>query len=869
MKTEFSKESKILLANTQKACNKYNHIKMEPEHLLYAMCFDPGILQIFTDCAINTDRLKLFCENRFKTFAVTNVESKEKEVSSSLQNIISQAKVIAEQYQTEGGVTPLYLLFAVSDILKNVSNAGLTKDTIRGYIRTKGHGAVKKKNITVVTSSSTGKAALQQSILEQCSTDLTEKAQFAKLGPIIGRTEELRRVVQVLCRSSKNNPVLIGKPGVGKNAIVEALAMRMSDGDVPLQLKGKRLLSLDISSIIAGSSLRGQFEEKMKSLLEEIKNSDGQIIVYVNDMNALAGSSESSSSDVSGILKPALSKGEIQIIATTTPEEFRKTLEKDKVLDRMFQPITVAEPTAEQSMSILRGVKSRYENIHGVKIQDPALYAAVTLSRRYMPNKNLPDKALDLIDEAASRLRIELDSVPSEVDSFQRRLNELRLQEQALKDQCHHESVAENYAKLIEELKQTQDSLDLLKKKWQKESSLIQNIRSVTETIETTARHFAEYEKQQDFHHALLAKNENDAAKAVLQKLNLDLAAARKEGRLLREDILPEDVAEVVADITGIPVSNMLQSEKERLIRMEEEIGKRVIGQKEALSAVAKAVRRSRAGLNDPNRPVGSFFFLGPSGVGKTELAKALATFLFEDEINLIRFDMSEFMEKHTVARLIGAPPGYKGADEGGQLTEAVKTKPYSVVLFDEVEKGHPDVFNLLLQILDDGRLTDSQGQLVDFKNTVIIMTSNVGSQYLLESTIQHGHVNEEAKEHAMQDMKKNFRPEFLGRIDEVVFFHGLTRNDIETIADINIKKIEKLLEAKKLSLKLSQRAKQYTINLGFQPAYGARPLRRALQKYLQDPLSLELLKNRFNPGDCINVDLEGEELVFNKDSSN
>lgn len=1177
---KYNKDAKAIFIETQKLAKARKHQALELEHMLAMLLLDEGVCELVKKAGGDLEKLRNLSEVALNKFP--KVQGGSNYLSPRFVKMMNVCETYTIKFKVDK-VSPEYILLCLSSpsigrgqVLAILKECGVTEESLKAALTVKGESAV-----------ATGETKEEKkTVLEQCSVDLVAKAKEGKLGPVVGRSDELRRIIQVLCRSLKNNPILLGKPGVGKSAIIEGLAIRMANGDVPGQLKDKRLLTLDLSSLVAGASLRGEFEKRLQEIVDEVKKSEGQIILFVDEIHKMVSSSDSQ--DAAGLLKPALARGEIQLLGATTPDEFRNSIEKDKALDRRFQPILVEEPTDDQTLSILRGIKSKFENTHGVKIQDPALNAAINLSKRYIPSRNLPDKSIDLIDEAASRLRIELDSVPTEIDQAQRKVSHLKMELLALEDQTH-ESTKEHKELLKQQIAAQEEKVRGLQLHWEVESNLIQKIRALNTQRAETLHELEEHERAGNLEQAseikftILLELEDDIREATTELDN-----ARVNGRLLREEILPEDIASVLADITGIPVSTMMESEKDKLVRMEEEVGKRVIGQKDALKAIATAVRRSRAGLNDPNRPVGSFFFLGPTGVGKclapntevlcydgrtikaknvtegmllmgpdgsprkvlstttgvgpmykikpvkgepwecndvhiltlkhaetgaikdvplneylkwsktqkhlwkqfsvgvdfapqlplsvdpyflgvwvgdgikslksvavskndreivqacydvaeqwgcrvspdtskscttwhlvtdkgqenpllnemralmlpsidrsiltssreerlqflagcidtdgflhnncfevtqknpvladavifvarslgfkvtakdkyvndvryicsfisgdthliptriprkqanvrqqkkdvcrtgfdveelgegkyagftldgdgrfllgdftvthnTELAKALTCFLFDEEKNLIRLDMSEFMEKHTVARLIGAPPGYKGADEGGQLTEAVRLKPYSVVLFDEVEKGHPDVFNVLLQILDDGRLTDSQGRLVDFKNTVIIMTSNVGSQHLLESTLQHGNVTEQAKEQAMSEMRGHFRPEFLGRIDEIVMFHGLTRNNIEDIADIHIRKIEKLLADKKLSLEFSNDAKKHLIDLGFEPAYGARPLRRALQKYLQDPLSMEILKDRFDAGDIITVGLNEGELVFNK----
>jgi ATP-dependent Clp protease ATP-binding subunit ClpB len=698
--------------------------------------------------------------------------------------------------------------------------------------------------------------------LEKYGRDLTDLARKGKLDPVIGRDDEIRRVIQVLSRRTKNNPVLIGEPGVGKTAIVEGLALRIVNGDVPEGLKEKRLLSLDLAAMVAGAKFRGEFEDRLKAVLKEVTEASGQIILFIDELHTLVGAGAAEGAmDASNMLKPALARGELRCVGATTLDEYRKRVEKDPALERRFQPVLVGEPSVEDAIAILRGLKERYEVHHGVRVTDGAIIAAATLSERYISDRFLPDKAIDLIDEAASRLRMEIDSMPIEIDEVERKIMQLEIERQALKREEDSAS-KERLAQLEREIHNLKETSSGLKAHWQNEKESIQRIRSLKEKIESAKVEEQKAQREGDLNRAAeLRYGTLNQLQKQLEEANAKLAELQKNQKMLKEEVDAEDVAEVVAKWTGIPVTKMLEGEVQKLLRMEERLKLRVVGQENAIHSVANAVRRARAGLQDQNRPIGSFIFLGPTGVGKTELCRALAEFLFDDEQAMVRLDMSEYMEKHSVSRLIGAPPGYVGYDEGGQLTEAVRRRPYSVVLFDEIEKAHPDVFNALLQVLEDGRMTDGQGRTVDFKNTVIIMTSNLGSQYIQELGAKD---RKQMEQRVNAALREAFKPEFLNRVDETIIFNNLGRDEIKSIVEIQLKRLRKNLADRKMALEVSDGAKALLAEAGYDPVYGARPLKRTIQRLIQDPLAVKILAGEFKEGDRVWVDVEDGELSFN-----
>jgi ATP-dependent Clp protease ATP-binding subunit ClpB len=856
----FTERSQEVLAAAQQAAQQLQHASVEPEHLLLALLeqedgLAPTLLRrLEVQPETLAARVRASLENRPK-----QVGGGDPQVGSALRAVLMSAFDEMASLKDEYVSTEHLLLGLVAqpqgEASRMLQQAGVTKDRLYSTLEAvRGAQRVTDPN-----------PEDKYQALEKYGRDLTEAARRGKLDPVIGRDDEIRRVIQVLSRRTKNNPVLIGEPGVGKTAIVEGLAQRIASGDVPEGLKDKRVVALDLGAMVAGAKYRGEFEDRLKAVLKEVTGSDGTIILFIDELHTLVGAGAAEGAmDAGNMLKPALARGELRCIGATTLDEYRKRIEKDAALERRFQPIVVQPPSVEDTISILRGLKERYEVHHGVRITDSAIIAAAVLSNRYITDRFLPDKAIDLIDEAASKMRIEIDSLPTELDVVEREIRQLEIEREALRKESDAPS-KERLAALERELADLQERAKGLRVRWEQEKGAIAALRDIKERIEQV-RHDAERAEQlADYGRAAeLRYGQLTELQRALEQEQSRLYELQGDHPLLKEEVTEEEIAEVVSRWTGIPVSKMLEGDMQKLLRMEKDLHARVVGQDDAIAAVANAVRRGRAGLSDPNRPIGSFIFLGPTGVGKTELARALAELLFDDEQAMVRIDMSEYMEKHTVARLIGAPPGYVGYEEGGQLTEAVRRRPYSVLLLDEIEKAHPDVFNVLLQLLEDGRLTDGQGRTVDFRNCVVIMTSNLGSHLIAE--LPPGASEEQwsqVREAVMAELRSNFRPEFLNRVDDVILFSRLDQQQLRQIVQIQLRGLRDRLEARNLTLKVTEAAIDLLAEEGYDPTYGARPLKRVIQRRLQDPIAMAILEGRFREGDTVEVDAGDGQLVI------
>ncbi len=853
----FTQKGQEAILEAQSLAQSYDHPAIDPEHLLLALLKQEGGVApaVIEHIGANTSVIMAAAEQALArkpraTGAMTQVG-----MSRNLTAVLDEAESIADNMKDEYTSTE-HILMAMTSPKAPASIRDLLTHHAVDY------GAVMQALAGIRGSQrvTSPNPEAQYEALSKYGRDLTGEAAKGKLDPVIGRDEEIRRVMQILSRRTKNNPVLIGEPGVGKTAIVEGLAQRVVRSDVPTSLKDKRVVALDLGAMVAGTKYRGEFEERLKALLKEIAAAEGRIILFIDEIHTIVGAGAAEGAmDASNMLKPMLARGELHAIGATTLDEYHKHIEKDPALERRFQPVFVGEPTVADTISILRGLKERYEVHHGVRITDAAVIAAATLSHRYINDRFLPDKAIDLIDEAASRLRLQIDSKPQEIDEIDRRIMQLEIEREALKKEKDPAS-KERLAALEKELAEAREQSAALTSRWQSEQEAIRGVSASKEQIdhirvqiEEAERHY-DLQKAAELRYGTLRQLESELAQAEAR-----LRDVQRDGALLKEEVDADEIAEVVGRWTGVPVSRLLEGEVEKLIHMDERLHERVVGQDEAVAAVAAAIRRARAGLQDPNRPIGSFIFLGPTGVGKTELARALAEFLFDDEHSMVRIDMSEYQERHTVARLIGAPPGYVGYEEGGQLTEAVRRRPYSVILFDEIEKAHPEVFNVLLQVLDDGRLTDGQGRAVDFRNTVIIMTSNLGSQYITEVAANEA----EVEKRVLSALRGAFRPEFLNRIDDIVIFHALRREDLKRIIEIQLRRLAALMADRGITVSLTDAAKDLLIEEGYDPAYGARPLKRVLQRRVQDPLAMKILRGEIREGEHVVIDARNGELTF------
>ncbi|MEH2166693.1 MAG: ATP-dependent chaperone ClpB [Nostoc sp.] len=857
---QFTEKAWEAITHTPDIVKQYQQQQIESEHLMKALLEQDGLATgILTKAGVNLQKLRDRTEQFFQRQPKVSGSSSSVYLGRSLDTLLDRANGYRKEFEDEYiSIEHLLLAYAKDDRFGKglFQEFGLDEGKLKNIIK-QIRGSQK-----VTDQNPEGK----YEALEKYGRDLTEAARKGQLDPVIGRDDEIRRTVQILSRRTKNNPVLIGEPGVGKTAIAEGLAQRIIAGDVPQSLKDCKLIALDMGALIAGAKFRGEFEERLKAVLKEVTESTGKIVLFIDEIHTVVGAGATQGAmDASNLLKPMLARGELRCIGATTLDEYRKHIEKDAALERRFQQVYVDQPSVEDSISILRGLRERYENHHGVKISDSALVAAAVLSSRYISDRFLPDKAIDLVDEAAARLKMEITSKPEELDEIDRKILQLEMEKLSLQKESDAAS-RERLGRLEKEIADLKEEQKTLNTQWQSEKDIIDKIQSVKKEIEQVNLEIQQAERDYDLNRAAELKYGTlTSLHRQLEAIEAELASTQRSGKsLLREEVTEGDIAEIISKWTGIPISKLVESEKEKLLHLEDELHRRVVGQEEAVTAVADAIQRSRAGLADPNRPIASFIFLGPTGVGKTELAKALAAYMFDSEDALVRIDMSEYMEKHAVSRLIGAPPGYVGYEEGGQLTEAIRRRPYSVILFDEIEKAHPDVFNIFLQILDDGRVTDAQGHKVDFKNAIIIMTSNIGSQYILDIAGDNAHYDE-MRRRVMEAMRNSFRPEFLNRIDEIIIFHGLDKKELRQIVLLQVERLRQRLGDRKISLKLSDAALDFLAEVGYDPVYGARPLKRAIQRELETQIAKSILRGEFNDGNTIFVDVQNERLSFSR----